>query len=222
MNKLKIILFIFITYFLYLNNMAHAAINFTVSPIKYEIDAFTGTTIWRTAILTNNSNAPVNIVTWKSDFQSNWSTWLPQFVRYSELVHQDQQLSTRINIDTAGFTINPNEEKTINFTLTIPNDATPGWHYWAICFKNKKSEVSTGGNIWINVDYCVIMLVNVDWEVITKAEVKDTVISVSWWAGWASSNWKNNWNNNAVNNIIKDKCPIIDLTASEFDWKCYR
>jgi hypothetical protein len=231
MNKLKIILFIFITYFLYLNNMAFATINFTVSPIKYEIEAFTGTTVSKSSILRNNSNVPVHIITWKSDFQSNWSTWLPQFVRYSELVHPDQQLSTRINIDTDEFTINPNEEKTINFTLSIPDDATPGWHYWAICFKNKKSEISTTWNIGINVDYCVIMLVNIDWEVITKAEVKDTVISVSWWAGWWLNSWNNginnwksnsseNWNDVGINNIVKDKCPVIDLTASNFDWKC--
>lgn len=210
MNKLKIILFIIITYFLYLNNITSAAINFTVSPPLYEIDAFTWTTVSRTALLRNNSAIPVNIKTWKSDFQSNWTTWVPQFVRYSELVHPDQQLSTWISLDTANFTINPNEEKTVNFTLTVPSDASPGWHYWAVCFKNDKSEVSNWNSININVDYCILMLVNVDWEVITNATIKNTVINL--WAWW----WKGNWKND----LVKDDCPIIDLTASNFDWKC--
>lgn len=213
MNKLKIILFIIISYFFYLNNATNAAINFTVSPPLYEIDAFTWTTVSKTAQLRNNSDIPVIIKTWKTDFQSNWSTGVPQFVRYSELVHPDQQLSTWINIDTASFTINPNEEKTINFTLTIPGDASPGWHYWAVCFKNDKSETSNWNSVNINVDYCILMLVKVDWEIVTEADVKDTVIHIwAWWWNW--------WNGNGNNEIIKDYCPIIDLTASNFDGKC--
>jgi len=217
MNKIKILFFIVIAYLLYLNNYANSAINFTVSPIKYEIEAFTWTTVYRTAILRNNSNDSITIKTWKTDFQSSWKTWKPQFVRYSELVHPDQQLSTWIDIDIDSFIINPNEEKSINFTLSIPNDATPWWHYWAICFKNDKSEVSSWWNININVDYCIILLVNVDWEVITKWEIMDTTINNSWWNKW----WWNSLKNWAwLNNLVKDDCPFIDLTASRYDWKC--
>ncbi|MDD2871250.1 MAG: hypothetical protein PHS49_04630 [Candidatus Gracilibacteria bacterium] len=212
MNKLKIILFLFISIILYINNSVNAAINFTVSPIRYEIDAFTGTTVGRTALLRNNSDIPVNIITGKTDFESNGATGVPKFVRYSELVHPDQQLSTWINVDTAGFTINPNEEKTVNFTIDVPNDATPGGHYGAVCFKNQKSENSTGGNIGINVDYCILLLVNVDGEIVTDAEVKDTVITVGGQnAGGGSSNG---------NGLVKDDCPFIDLTASNYDGKC--
>ena len=220
MNKLKIILFLIVSYFLYINNYTNAAINFTVSPPIHEIDAFTWTTVTRSAQLRNNSQIPVIIKTWKTDFQSNWNTWKPQLVRYSELVHPDQQLSTWINIDTESFTINPNEEKTINFTLSIPNDASPWWHYWAVCFKNDRSEVSNGSNININVDYCILMLVRVDWEVITKAEVKDTIIKISSWAWWWN---KNSWANDSkwiIDDYKKDDCPIIDLTSSNYDWKC--
>ncbi len=210
MNKLKIILFIIITYFLYLNSVTNAAINFTVSPPLYEINAFTWTTVSKSAQLRNNSDIPVTIYTTSTDFQSNWSSWVPQFVRYSELVHPDQQLSTWINIDTTSFTINPNEERTINFTLSIPNDATPGWHYWAVCFKNNKSETSNGANININVDYCILMLVKVDWEIVTDADVHDTIIHI-----WAWGNW---WHGNS--DLVEDICPIMDLTSSNFDWKC--
>ncbi|MDP3381291.1 MAG: hypothetical protein Q8S84_07495 [bacterium] len=63
MNKLKIILFLIISYFLYLGNTSNAAINFTVSPPIYEIDAFTGTIITKSAQLRNNSDIPVVIKT---------------------------------------------------------------------------------------------------------------------------------------------------------------
>lgn len=208
MNKLKILILSIVSFFLF-TSIWNAAINFTVSPIKYEIDAFTWTTISKTALLRNNSNQAVTILTTASDFQSNWATWKPQFVRYSELVHPDQQLSKWINIDTNSFVINPNENKTINFSINVPGDTTPGWHYWAVCFKNDKSEnPSNNGTININVDYCILLLVNVDWEIISKANVKDTVISLWWWGSSKS-----------LSKMKKDDC-LIDLTSSPYDQKC--
>ncbi len=214
MSKLKIIFFISIFYILYLNNITNAAINFSLTPIKYDIEAFTWTTINRTATLRNNSNIPVNIITWKTDFQANWETWVPNFVRKSELVYPDQQLSTWIDINIDQFTINPSEQIDINFSITIPNNATPGWHYWAVCFKNNNSETSSTWNIGINIDYCTLILLSVDWEIVTDAEVDDTEISGGWWWGW---NWGWWW---WGSNLEIDECPYIDLTASKYDWKC--
>jgi hypothetical protein len=209
---IKILIFIITIYFCSLN-YTNAAINFTVSPPLYKIEAFTWTTIYKTATLINNSNQSVEIFTTKTDFQSNWSSWIPQFVRYSELVHPDQELSTWINIDTNSFFINNREKKIVNFSISIPDNATPWWHYWAVCFKNNKSEVSSWSSININVDYCILLLVNVDWEIIDDIQYEDTEIkAISWW--WYSTFDK------YKNNINKDNCPIIDLTASENDGKC--
>lgn len=204
MKLLRFILLFISIFSLYLCN-SYANINLTVSPIKYEIDAHTWTTITKTATLYNKSTKTYTITTWKSDFQSSGTTWNPQFVRKSELVFPNQELSSRINIDTDSFTINPWEKKEISFTITVPNNATPGWHYAWVFFKNDNSETSSWAKVWINVDYWVLLLVNVEWKIIEKWNVENTVIKSSSSWGWY---------------LKKDNCPIVDLTSSYYDWKC--
>lgn len=210
MKILRLIFTFFIVLCIYWN--AYAAINLTVSPINYEIDADPWEVVTKTATLFNRSDKTYSITTWKSDFQSVDSTWNPQFVRKSELVYSWQELSTWINIDTNSFIIWPWERKDITFTITIPNDATPWWHYWAVFFKNKNSELSTWNQVMINVDYWVLLLVKVSWEVITKWDVKDITINYDY--SWF---WPGGWKSN---NVIDD-CPVVDLTSSNYDWKCY-
>lgn len=86
---------------------------------------------------------------------------MPAFVRKSELVFEDQQLSTWISLSEPSITLAPGEEKSINFTIQVPEDATPGGHYAAVFFKNPGSETSAGGNIGINVDYGILILLKV-------------------------------------------------------------
>ncbi len=172
-----------------------ANIDFHFNPIKYELSVATGSTITRPATLTNNSDEPANIITGKSDFQSSGDNGVPfflitgnepDFVRRSEVVFPDQWISTWITIDTPGFTINPWESKTINFTLDVPVDATPGGHYGAVFFKNQNPGTSSSWNISIKVDYWVLILVNVEGDIIIDWELEE--VQIFWW--WsASSNW---------------------------------
>lgn len=205
---LSIALVLFIL--LWLNNRIYAGnIDLVVSPIKYEIVAQPGSTVIKTAKLINKSTDTLIIHTWKSDFISNDSTGNPTFVRKSELVNPDQELASWININTENFNIWPLEEKDIEFSINIPTNATPGWHYWAVFFKNNWDENSwSGWQIKINVDYWVLILVNVDWEIIDNWTPWDTTINVwptTWYAWWA---------------LVLDSCPFWDLTKSRIDWKC--
>lgn len=211
--KLSLKIFASILVF-FTGNIVFANINMTVSPIKYEIDAFTGTTITKTAKLYNYTQSSYFIETGKSDFIAGNKNGKPRFVRKSELVYPDQQLSSWITIDTDSFTIGPNEEKEVTFTIDIPSDATPGWHYGAVFFKKQSSHdthISSSSNIWVNIDYWVLILVNVDGEVITKWEVEDVIIHP--WNNWIEEN----------ENYKKplDSCPFWDLSYSNYDWKCY-
>ncbi len=204
-----------------------AAIDLNVTPIKYEINTQTWTTITRPATLVNRGDEWFTIYTWKSDFVANGTDWTPRFVRYSELVYQDQQLSTWIDIDTDTFYIGPWESKTVNFTITIPEDATPGWHYWAVFFKNNASENSTGWNVGINVDYGIIILVNVDGEVETTGVVREpriifnpnVLLSTPWW-GTPDSRENRNSKSQFVTRYTIDDCPFGDLSPSNIDGTC--
>ena len=183
-----------------------ANIDLTVSPIKYEIDVSTWSIVTKTATIFNRSNQTHVISTWKSDFISVDNTWNPHFVRNSENIFNWQELSNWIKIDTENFILNPGEKKDISFTITVPENATPGWHYWAIFFKNNNAKNSNWSQITINVDYWVLILVKVEWEIITKVDIDETVIINPFSA--------------LYNNLEKDKCFLFDFTTSKYDWKC--
>lgn len=190
-------------------NITSANIDLMISPIKYEINVDPGDFITKTAKLINKSENTFTIHTWKSDFIPTWKNWNPKFVRKSELTNPDQELANWITINTDTFIINPKEEKIINFSINVPADATPGWHYWAVFFKNYWSENS--GSWWeitINVDYWVLLLITVSWEIIDDTEQWDISINTSGWNSW----------NEYLKSVI-DEC-IIDLTNSNIDGKC--
>lgn len=216
MKTQKILLFFLILILSFVWDSAFAAINFTLTPLKYEIEAEAWETISRTAQIRNNGPDTVTLTTASSDFEANGTDGTPRFVRKSELVYPDQQLSTWISIDRPEITLAPWETKWFNFDITIPTNASPGWHYGAVFFKNPSSESSTDGNteIGINVDYGIILIVNVAGEIVIDVDIDDIIIN-SWWWGWSGAWWWG-W----ASNIWQDNCPFWDLTSSNFDGKC--
>lgn len=164
----------------------YASINYEVTPIKYELSLQPGESITLPAAIRNRSSDTVTLPTTASDFQSSGANWVPSFVRRSELVFPDQQLSTWITIEKPSVTIAPGQEESTSFTINVPITATPGGHYGAIFFKNDDSETSSTGNIWIDVDYGIIILVNVEWEVVVDVDIGEPIISIWWWSwGWS-------------------------------------
>ena len=209
MKKIKYFILIFIVNLITFSyvNITNAAIDLAISPIKYELEADPWTTITKTAKIRNPSKKTVHIITWKSDFVPNWNNWLPRFIRKSEMVFPDQQLSEWISISTWSFDLAPWETKVINFNVNIPDNATPGWHYWAVFFKSNNSEKSSWANVWINVDYWILVLLKVKWDIIINAEIEEPIIYTS----WSNSSW---------NQLQKDNCPNWDNSASYYDWTC--
>ena len=179
---------------------SYAAINFTVTPIRYELEMAPGESKTLPASIKNNGTGSVFLPTATSDFISNGVGGTPSFVRKSELVFPDQQLSTWISLSSSGITLSPWQEKTISFDIDVPETATPGWHYGAVFFKNPGSE-SGGGNIGINVDYGILVLVTVSGEIEVELEIDDPIISWAWTARY-------------------DKCDGEDTSGSIYDGDC--
>lgn len=177
-------------------------IDLIISPIKYEIQAKPWETITKTAKIINKSNKEMDIYTWRSDFISKDNSWTPMFVREEE--NTIEWISKWVTISSSNFKLWTMEEKDISFDINIPNNASPGWHYWAIFFKNN-NENNTHWDIKINVDYWVLILINVEWEIIDKSNAGELSIEKKW----------NSW----VLSSEIDKC-IIDLSKSNTDWKC--
>lgn len=226
MSLKKILAYFFITAITLSNNITHiwANINLTVSPIKYDFNATAWQSITKTAKLINLSNNTYTITTDTSDFIAKNLTWTPQFIRKD--LGDPQQLSTWITINEASFSIGPKEEKDVEFTINIPLDATPGWHYGAIFFQNKNNGIHSG-QIWVHADYWVLLLVNVDGDIIVDGYIEDPTIHTgsggtnggSWNTSSGSTNIYHWWSSHQNILDIKDNC-IIDLTKSNYDGKC--
>lgn len=186
----------------------NADIDLIVSPIRYELDVNPWESLTKTAKLINKTWNEMNIYTWVSDFQANDNYWNPTFVRKSELVNPDQEMASWIDLEVESFFIWAFEEREISFTVNVPNDATPWWHYWAVFFKTLWEEnASWSWQLKINVDYWVLLLIRVDWEIIDNTTPWTPTIN-TWW-GWTN------------NTITIDHCPFWDFTSSNFDWKCF-
>lgn len=211
MKKVNSLFIIFAIIFSLFSKNVFADIDLIVSPIRYEIQLNPGATTTRTAKLINKTNNELQIYTSVSDFESNDSYGNPTFVRKSELVNPDQELASWININTSSFMIWALEEMEISFEINVPTDATPGWHYWAVFFKTFWED-NPWTNLKINVDYWVLLLINVDWEIIDNTTTLPPIIN-TWWGG--------RWNNNLNNTPKIDNCPFWDFTSSNFDWKCF-
>lgn len=218
----------------------HAAINFTVTPIRYEIDINPWESITQTASIRNNGNTTVTLPTTSSDFEARDVSGTPRIVRKSELVNPDQQLSTWITLSESSVTLNPWEEKTIEFTINVPEDATPGWHYGAVLFQNNNSESSSDGNIAINVDYGVILLVEVSGEIDIDIDIETPKIQNKiwywYWSFWPDSPvwnlplsqapWEDGWflwedeDGNPLYQQV-DICPLWDISGGKYDGRCF-
>lgn len=218
-----------------------SAINFGITPIKYELNLAPWESITLPMSIRNNSSTGVTMPTTTSDFTSNGTWWAPSFIRKSELVYPDQQLSTWITINDSSVTAAPWELVTTNFTINVPTTATPGGHYGAVFFKKQSGAISGGWDIWIDVDYGIIILVNVSWEVVVEVEIEEPTISTWWWWGgytWSGDQWlfedglfsyapNNNawyvWTDEAGQTVYQnqDSCPFWDFTLSQYDGKCF-
>ncbi len=204
MNLIYTFFLFLLTSILLFSNNTYANINLTISPIKYEIEAEPWQSITRTAKLINLSDTSFFIKTWSSDFESKWNDWKPSFIIKDSNNLTWQEISDWITISQDQFEIWPKEEKDIEFTIKIPYNATPGWHYWAVFFKHKNSKSSW--QISINLDYWVLVLVNVAWEIVSKATILDFLII----------------NKNSIANRKEiDSCFFnLDLTGNKYDKKC--
>ncbi|MDA9129343.1 DUF916 domain-containing protein [Candidatus Gracilibacteria bacterium] len=235
---LRFIFLLFCTLSLLISN-ASAAINYTVTPINYELNLEPGQSATFPASIRNNGPDTVTLPTTASDFQANGTNGVPSVVRKSELVYPDQELSTWITLSASEVTLAPGQEKTIDFTIDVPANATPGGHYGAVLFRNPGSETSTSGNIGINVDYGIIILVNVAGEIIVDVDITPPIISGGGGGGGGGGSSSSGSSGSLTNEPSDDswyigddtdgnplyenpdECPFGDLTPSRFDGKCF-
>lgn len=212
MRKIFTLIFLFFIVFFW-KNITFADINLVVTPIKYEIEADKWEKITKTAKIINKKDIPVKLTIDKANFISNNISWEPIFVKETT---KDSNLNTElaswISYEEKTFEIWPLETIEIPFDITIPENATPGWHYWAVFF-TYTWESEENSHIKIKADYWVLILVKVKWEIIEKIDFWRPSMKIDWWKNYEQ------FIENETKNI--DNC-LLDFSEKNYDWNCFK
>lgn len=205
MKKIKIILFIFLSFLLFLTSSIANA-NLSISPLKYEFDINKNAQTRNKIKVTNNWDSPVTIYSSKEDFVAWDDTWTPKFVKPEDVENPDYTLSNWIKIDDSNVTLAPWESKEVFFTVNVPENAEPGWHYSAIFFSPWLPDwwqVAVVQRLW------VLILVNVPWEVNIDWSLKSFKI------------WKLDEKQKVVEDSQFQDFPIVFQTIFENSWNVH-
>jgi len=136
--------------------------NLSISPLKHEFNVNPWETKSEIIKVTNNSESPITLYSSKEDFIAWDESWTPTFVSAKNKTSDDFSLSNWINIENWTITLAKWETREVKFSVKVPNDWEPGWHYWAIFF-------SPGAPSWAQVAVVqrlwVLILINVSWDV---------------------------------------------------------
>ncbi len=179
-------------------------VDVTVSPVRYELSGDPWTSVIKNIKVINNSLKEVQLNINKKDCTSANSSWNPRCFSPESNQNIGGTLAPWISTSSDTIGIPAQGEKDIQFTINIPSDANPWWHYGSIFFSYGTNSgthmIETIKEVW------VILLLNVSWDVVITWEVKDISIQTggdSWW-----------WANTKKNPSLKER--LISFIKTEF------
>lgn len=133
----------------------------SISPPKFEIEQDPWTTYDGIIKVTNGNPTSLTLQSDAQDFVASWETGQPKFL--SSLGNTwSLSIARWITINNWELiNLKAWEKKEIPFTINLPLDAEPWWHYWAIFFfsPNDSWQISVVQKIWS------LILVKVSWEI---------------------------------------------------------
>lgn len=133
-----------------------------ISPLKYEFTVSNWESKSGIVKVSNNSESAMTLYTSKEDFIAWDETGTPKFVKPEDQTSPELSLANWIKLEEENLTLAPKETREVKFTINVPKDWEPGWHYWAIFFSPwawANSQVSIVQRLW------VLLLINVPWDV---------------------------------------------------------
>jgi hypothetical protein len=113
----------------------------TISPPLMEFDARPGDSIVDVVKLYNESNAPLTLTASVQNFKAMGETGTPEFLPVAEVT----DLATWIKVDETTVTLQPNERKSVLFTINVPADADPGGHFAGILWSESEAATPAPG-----------------------------------------------------------------------------
>ena len=131
---------------------AHAL---TLSPVRFELRGDPGQVLTEKVNLMNEEKSTVTYYTSFANFQAQGETGSPTFVDPTDDIGTWMSATDSISLE-------PNESKTVNITVRIPENAEPGGHFgavfWGTAPKDGSGQVSVGARTGV----LVLLTVNGD------------------------------------------------------------
>lgn len=178
----------------------------SISPLKFEFDINELNSKKEKIKVTNNWDSPITLYSSTEDFIAWDDTWTPKFVKPENQTNPEYSLSNWIKIEDENITLAPKESKEINFSVSVPKNAEPGWHYAWLFFSPWTpawAQVAVVQRLW------VLVLVNVPGEVKIEWNLKSFKV------------WKNDESKKfeEINNF--NGFPIVFQTIFENLWNVH-
>ena len=152
-----------------------------LSPPKFEFNTDPWKSISWVVKITNNSDAKMILESDVKDFIAWWETWQPTFIDPNSNNSSISLWNWIVVNNWEKIEVEIWEKKEIPFTVTIPEDAEPWWHYWSIFFFEKAWDwqIAVVRKIWS------LILVRVSWEIREEWNIED------FWIWNIEENWLN-------------------------------
>jgi hypothetical protein len=137
---------------------------FTYTPVRFELSGNPGQTITSKITLINEEITDKTLYSSFRNFEAEGEEGTPKFVESKEGLASWMTVIPKI-------TLASKESKTINFSIDIPSDATPGGYFSAIYWCTTPPGSSGNAQVAIGTCYAPIVLLRVNGNVKEEAQI---------------------------------------------------
>jgi hypothetical protein len=135
---------------------SHAQVGISLFPIKFNVTVAPGQTYSDTVTVINPNDFPIGVQPELENIAGGNQGSID--LTDTNIPHG---LSAWININQTEFTLAPQQQLQVPFTITVPPDGEPGGHYGAILFRGLSAGSSSAAGVGISGRVGTVILLNV-------------------------------------------------------------
>lgn len=130
----------------------------TITPVRYEIQGDPGQTLSKDIIIINEENISVTYYPSFANFEAQGETGSASFVDPVD------DIGTWMRTENS-VTLLPGEQKTVSFTISIPQNAEPGGHFGVIFWGTSPENSADGKQLAVSAKTGLLVLLSVSGQV---------------------------------------------------------
>lgn len=158
MNIKKILPYLILVFVLMIFSYAIPSFAMTISPVRYEVKGDPGQTISKEVTIINEDPTPVTYYSSFANFEAQGETGSASFVEPKD------DIGTWITTEQS-VTLLPGEQKTVTFSIKIPENAEPGGHFGVIFWGSSPDNSSDGKQLAVSAKTGLLVLLSVSGDV---------------------------------------------------------